>query len=128
MLHRNFLTTSDISAFLDAQKKDDSLILHSIDYEENVSVVSIDTHGDNPIPGIPADATQESSPDVRRASLISLNVEDIIGVELGGGSHEKKNFTRRISLQSIKSRQGALLTVMRKFLESTIFQALTFFS
>ena len=127
MLHRNLLTTSDISAFLDAQKKDDSLILHSIEYEENVSVVS-NPNSENPIPGIPADATQESSTDVRRASLISLNVEDMIGVEFGESSQEKKTSARRISLQSIKSRQGALVTVMRNFLESNIFQALTFFS
>ena len=67
MLHRGTLKTDDIISFLDAQKmesKDDPFTLFD---DENDSVISDDDDGDTigdaliPIPGIPADATQEES-------------------------------------------------------------------
>jgi len=131
MLHRSTLKTSEVVAFLDAQKKDDSFILNSIasnDFDgDNDSTTSDDSLGENPIPGIPADATQESSPDVRRASVISLNLEGKkdFDPELGVSFDEKKSSTRDMSLQSIIKSSFA---GMKKLLESPIFQALTFFS
>jgi len=135
MLHRGTLKTDEIISFLDSQKKkDDSIILSNFDGDNN-SDMSGDTHGDLPIPGIPADATQDSTTDVRRASVISLNLEGKkdFDPELGVRFEKKKSSTRRMSLPDsmVKSSQGVYRMVfafMKDILESPIFQAMTFFA
>ena len=137
MLHRGTLKTYDIISFLEAQKTDESLIiLPSFDnHGDDASELSNDTFGDIAIPGIPADATQNESPsDIRRASVISINVEvKDKDPELGESFNNKSAGPRRKSLQRsvVESSQGAfriMLTGMRKLLESRLFQALTIFS
>ena len=134
MLHRGILKTSDIIAFLDAQKQDDSLMQASNDYDADDDSVEDDTLGSSSaIPGIPADATQEEE-DVRRASVISLHQQSRrdFDPELGVRFDEKMESTRGVSsLHSTITKQGSLgvsilLAGLEQLLNSSYFQALTF--
>ncbi|KAL7553381.1 hypothetical protein ACHAWF_017532 [Thalassiosira exigua] len=136
MLHRGTLKTSEIKAFLDAQKSDSFMIAAAEtdldgDSDSAMSEVSL---GKSAIPGIPADATQDTSPDVRRASVISLHLEGTkqLDPELGVRFDENDG-SRRISLQKtvVKASQEAYrvgFKSAKKLLESPTFQALTFFA
>lgn len=133
MLHRGILKTEDVVRFIEKSKgKDVSFVLPSDckHGDANESVASNDATGETHIPGIPSDATQSSTDvDVRRASVISLNnsARQAMDPELGRVFEEKDTPERRISLQrTVMQSSNILYSVLKRCLESPLFQALTF--
>ena len=137
MMQRGISKTDDVISFIESQKKDGAFVLPAIESNgEDASELSDDSIGDDPIPGIPADASKtEIKSDIRRASVISLHTthEKDKDPELGESFYGKNHIVHRQSLQQsmVKSSQGAFriaLSGMKKLLESPFFQALTFFA
>ncbi|KAL3809957.1 hypothetical protein ACHAXA_011399 [Cyclostephanos tholiformis] len=136
MLHQGTIKTDDIISFLDIQKVENSIAEYQDDFDINKdNTLSDNAVEEAPIPGIPADATQDRSSGFRRMSVISLNVETkmLVDPELGIKFDEKKSLTCKDSLQrsihdSIRGAYNRLHLGMKKLLESPAFQALTFFA
>lgn len=136
MLHRSTIKTDEIISFLSIQKQEESIVesQDSVVEDRDISL-SDDAVEAAPIPGIPSDATQDRSPDFRRMSVISLNLETkkLFDPELGIKVDENRSSTSQDSLQKniYNSSRGAyhrLHSIMKKLLESPAIQALTFFA
>lgn len=129
MLHRNSIKVEDVVSFLSIHKTEDSIVgSHDDINRDKDSVMSDDAVKAAPIPGIPADATQGTSLDFRKMSVISLNLETkkVIDPEIGIKFDVNKSSTSPI----YNSSRGAchkLHSGMKGLLESPAFQTLTFF-
>lgn len=123
MLHRTTIKTDEIKVFLDNEKKEDSDVDESNDDGNSIKSGEYDAAVE-PIPGIPADATKDSSP-LRRMSVISLNADTkrLFDPEVGIKFDDKK----LISVHNFN--QGVFQAIqngMKMALTSTVFQTLAF--